>query len=83
VRYHELLREATEQFWAHAWNRFKYLQENVAADPEGTLAECEALIRTLNSMTPEDANEGEAIEIAVECADDLIAEAQRIINQQS
>ena len=82
MRYSELLYEATQQFWDHTFIRFLDLRRDVTTDPQGVIAECEALIRTFNAITPADVGEEELIEIAVECCDDLIEEAERIINQQ-
>ena len=80
MRYHELL-EATQQFWDHAVERFTILQQQVAADPHGVIAECEAMIRTLNTITPSDPEEEVIIEMAVDACDKLIEQAEKIINQ--
>lgn len=78
MRYFELF-EATQQFWNYAAERFQVLQQNVANDPHGVIAECEAMIRSLNAISPADPEEELIIEMAVDACDKLIEQAQQII----
>lgn len=82
MRYYEIVDEATDQFWRHAARRFIELQQDLPNDPEGVIAECEALIQLINTITPADPGEDFLIESAVESCDDLIGAANQIINQR-
>jgi hypothetical protein len=82
MRYREIISEATQQFWNHSAERFVILQQEVISDPHGVIAECEAMIRTLNAISPADLEEELLVDMGVDACDRLIQQAQQIINQQ-
>lgn len=82
MRYHELLTEATQEYWDHIFGRFLELQQEVVNDPHGVIIECEDTERRLHSLAPTDPEEELLIESAIESYNELIEEAERIINQQ-
>ena len=83
MRYYELLMEApSQEYWNHIFGRAQELVKDLPTDPQAVLVECEETARFLASTTPADDEEAEIIEIAIASYNDLIEQAERIIDQQ-